>query len=900
MWSSFWRSRDRFSLDELRYLTDQLQKVQIVNNVNKNFVIETMRSISELITYGDQHDSKYFDFFMERQVMGEFVRILKVSRIASISLQLLQTMSIMIQNLKSECAIYYIFSNEHINFLITYMFDFRNEELLSYYISFLRAISGKLDKKTISLLVKTQNGTWLVVSGSSWQEMHGLLPKQQQTLNPKLVGLYCLNNACYEEVVSFPLYVEAIRFASHEESMVRTAVRALTLNVYHVGDESVNRLVAKAPHADYFSNLLTVFQKQCIYLNGMVSETLKNPDSDTTTAILNVVDEIEDNLYYISDVISAGIPEVGRLITANILQLLIFPLLLPSLLLDAVDDIQIGAITSLYLLCCILRLVKIKDLANTIAASLFCPPEAFLPDSETKLNGHAPDHGHEIQQTENKNVIEVDGCSKKFLPSMSSSLLVHPEDIISKGVSRLTLRDALLSYITAGDDLQVLSSLSMLATLLQTKELEETMLEALGILPQRKQHKKLLQQALVGEDSREDQLFSSGRSFIRDGFSCELDGYLQNLKEQYGVACSSLEVGTSPSVHRFQVLDALVSLFCRSNISPETLWDGGWLLRQLLLYSEAGFNNQHLELLRDSYKNCTYALLEEARGTWPDLLVTVLHGEWKRCKRAMEAPSPRKELKCMLLPLDKPSFDDVLPNKSSFVAGERMCKVVKVFALLHQLQIFFLGRALPEQPPTCPPSDIPENSRARNAGLDVSGPKLGSELRLVDAVPCRIAFERGKERDFCFLAISMGASGWILLAEELPMKKNYGIIRVVAPLASSDPTIDQKHSRWLHLRIRPSTLPFFDPAKLISLGRAKTKAPVDGRWTIAFMDDESCKSALSMILEEIDLQSNEVEKRLKPLLNHEGAIDVPDTSPHPPDDASSSTATPSNSLGPPI
>ena len=43
---------------------------------------------------------------------------------------------------------------------------------------------------------------------------------------------------------------------------------------FSVGDESVNRFVAKAPHADYFSNLLTFFQKQCIYLNGMV-ETLK-------------------------------------------------------------------------------------------------------------------------------------------------------------------------------------------------------------------------------------------------------------------------------------------------------------------------------------------------------------------------------------------------------------------------------------------------------------------------------------------------------------------------------------------------------------------------------------------------------------------------------------------------
>ena len=67
---------------------------------------------------------------------------------------------------------------------------------------------------------------------------------------------------------------------------------------------------------------------------------------------------------------------------------------------------------------------------------------------------------------------------------------------------------------------------------------------------------------------------------------------------------------------------------------------------------------------------------------------------------------------------------------------------------------------------------------------------LWSLLYAVDAVPCRIAFERGKERHFCVLAISVGASGWILLAEELPLKKHYGIIRVVAPLASSDVCMD--------------------------------------------------------------------------------------------------------------
>lgn len=34
----------------------------------------------------------------------------------------------------------YMFCNEHVNFLITYSFDFHNEELLSYYISFLRLV----------------------------------------------------------------------------------------------------------------------------------------------------------------------------------------------------------------------------------------------------------------------------------------------------------------------------------------------------------------------------------------------------------------------------------------------------------------------------------------------------------------------------------------------------------------------------------------------------------------------------------------------------------------------------------------------------------------------------------------------------------------------------------------
>lgn len=245
---------------------------------------------------------------------------------------------------------------------------------------------------------------------------------------------------------------------------------------------------------------------------------------------------------------------------------------------------------------------------------------------------------------------------------------------------------------------------------------------------------------------------------------------------------------------------------------------------------------------------------------------------------AIEASSPRKEPKSILLSQWK-FHEEVAPSESSIPAGERMCEVVKVFVLRHQLQLFSLGRALPEQPSINAQGDHPENSRAKTSGLNVSVPKPGTELKVVDALPCRIAFERGKERYFRFLAVSAGISGWLILAEELPLKQNYGIIRVAAPLAGSNPRIDNKHPKWLHLRIRPSSIPSLDPTKT-SDGKVKPRAMVDGRWTLAFRDEESCKTALSMIVEETDLQSNEVEKRLKPLLDLENALGLSDIFQH--------------------
>lgn len=67
-----------------------------------------------------------------------------------------------------------------------------------------------------------------------------------------------------------------------------------------------------------------------------------------------------------------------------------------------IQEPSLGAVTSLYLLCCILRIVKIKDLANIVAAALLCYPEIFPESSEAKLNGDLLSHASLEVPSQNK------------------------------------------------------------------------------------------------------------------------------------------------------------------------------------------------------------------------------------------------------------------------------------------------------------------------------------------------------------------------------------------------------------------------------------------------------------------------------------------------------------------
>lgn len=290
MWSSLWRSVDRFSLQNFKYVIKELQQIKVVHKHNREVVIDLLQSIVEIVTYGDRQDPYIFECFMEFQVLAEFVRVLKISSKSRIEAPLLQYLSIMIQNINNELAIYYCLSNGYINSIITHPYEFNGGDLASYYVSFLRAVSSKVNRDTLCLLVKVQG----------------------------------------DAVVSFPLYSEALKFSRHSEKMIQTAIRALSLSIYNVMDDMVYQFVTTPPVSAYFSELVYSFRDMCIHLDALVC-SIKEKYAHKREEIVLQTEKIADDLFYFKDILSVGDPCLNKLVNQNLFKLLVFPILLPLL-----------------------------------------------------------------------------------------------------------------------------------------------------------------------------------------------------------------------------------------------------------------------------------------------------------------------------------------------------------------------------------------------------------------------------------------------------------------------------------------------------------------------------------------------------------------------------------------
>ncbi|KAM6054843.1 protein CLEC16A isoform 1-T1 [Chlamydotis macqueenii] len=372
-------SRSIHSLDHLKYMYHVLTKNTTVTDHNRNLLVETIRSITEILIWGDQNDSSVFDFFLEKNMFVFFLNILRQKSGRYVCVQLLQTLNILFENISHETSLYYLLSNNYVNSIIVHKFDFSDEEIMAYYISFLKTLSLKLNNHTVHFFYN-------------------------------------------EHTNDFALYTEAIKFFNHPESMVRIAVRTITLNVYKVDNQPMLHYIRDKTAVPYFSNLVWFIGSHVIELDNCVQT---DEEHRNRGKLGDLVAEHLDHLHYLNDILIINCEFLNDVLTDHLLNRLFLPLYVYSLVNQdkGGERPKISLQVSLYLLSQVFLIIHYAPLVNSLA--------------EVILNGDLSVFSSKVEQDIQKNSAKSSiRCFIKPTETLERSLEINKQ----KGKKRVQKR----------------------------------------------------------------------------------------------------------------------------------------------------------------------------------------------------------------------------------------------------------------------------------------------------------------------------------------------------------------------------------------------------------------------------------------------------------------------------
>jgi len=339
----FFKRKPRFTLDYLRFAYQTLEKHPIITPRNESSIIRTLKDVAEHMIYGDQHNNHLVLFLAEKNFLAFFLKLLRQNYSRDITVQLLQTLSIMVQNIEKQYGLYYLFSQNHINDIIVYDFDFSQPEVLNYYITFLKTISMKLNRDVIHFFFNS-------------------------------------------EAEDFPLYTEALKLYQHKETLVRTTVRALTLNVYKVEDSELRKFILKRSAVTYLTQAVWLMREQCLDMDKNIKLA---EGKDKQMVISDGVEHQKDHYFYLEDMLKLGFPELHKIVSDQLLSHFLLPILLKSVSSSdksASDDPNlISCKLSLFLLTQVCEIFRDPSLLNPLIVCLLHPHPPRLA-SELILN----------------------------------------------------------------------------------------------------------------------------------------------------------------------------------------------------------------------------------------------------------------------------------------------------------------------------------------------------------------------------------------------------------------------------------------------------------------------------------------------------------------------------------
>ncbi|XP_030755269.1 protein CLEC16A homolog isoform X2 [Sitophilus oryzae] len=731
------RPKNPHSLEHLKYLYNVLSRNQTVSEHNRGLLVETLRSIAEILIWGDQNDSSVFDFFLEKNMLSFFLRIMRQRSGGSnyVCVQLLQTLNILFENIRNETSLYYLLSNNHVNSIIVHKFDFSDEEVMAYYISFLKTLSLKLNAHTIHFFYN-------------------------------------------EHTNDFPLYTEAIKFFNHPESMVRIAVRTLTLNVYKVEDSSMLAFIRDRTAAPYFSNIVWFIGKHIQELDNCVRN---DADHQSQNRLSDLVAEHLDHLHYLNDILCLNITDLNHVLTDHLLHKLLIPLYICSLATSrrkssipegvnqAVAKIlsksssgssdsprlqdptagKVSCVVALFLLSQVFLILSHSPLVHTLAWIILKTDRSIFEKGASKLLEHFENEKKDLEDS------LCDRTSSKESTSSKENLLDEPKNITDEEKEKL-------AKVPPSDNLgSERPFLETVYTALDCSENDYAVLFALSLL----------------------YAMANNR-----GVSSDIIEQVLKPKKSISSKSSTKEVKYSYNTFLVDKLLAIILLACQPScrirlvtleltlkiLLQLVICDGKNILSDAHQHSLETAKSQSMALLRNFYKS-EEIFLDMFEHEYCDMSKGPLNVEWLCMDSAILLPPTGT-------PMTGIDFVKRLPCGES----EKARRAIRLFFLMRNSLLTLSGEVENQLPLTNPQSCVQIDH-----ALDLS------IAHNSDLIACTVLYKDGtKMRRFLVIDIMQ-----LILVEPDSKRLGWGVAKLVGFLQDIEVTGDKDDSRCLHITI---------------------------------------------------------------------------------------------------
>ncbi|XP_017759311.1 PREDICTED: protein CLEC16A isoform X1 [Eufriesea mexicana] len=771
-----WKPKNPHSLEHLKYLYHILSKNQTVSENNRGLLVETLRSIAEILIWGDQNDSSVFDFFLEKNMLSFFLRIMKQKCGSYVCVQLLQTLNILFENIRNETSLYYLLSNNHVNSIIVHKFDFSDEEVMAYYISFLKTLSLKLNAHTIHFFYNEVN----------------------------------------EHTNDFPLYTEAIKFFNHSEGMVRIAVRTLTLNVYRVEDASMLAFIRDRTAAPYFSNLVWFIGNHIIELDTCVRN---DADHQSQNRLSDLVAEHLDHLHYLNDILCLNISDLNKVLSEHLLHKLLVPLYVYSLMRhknllcqNQEERKHVSIVVALFLLSQVFLIVSHGPLVHTLAAVM------LLSDLETIQTGASKVFEMYSNISSNKPIAfsPPKESLEKSLENLSETLTVSDglceeennledkEDTENGSEEVLEINHASTSFETAstGDTPMTPEQLDIS---IPVENLEE--IKHLNVTDEEKEQRLALESPLTPQTQKNVTESLSNKPFLEtilNSLLCTENDYaalfalclLYALANNQGIDRKTLDSilcnsqNSMTSLYNEILVDRLIHIITlsyqtNSRVRLVTLELAIKLLIQLVMSEgQSMLKDSHLAAIETAKEQSTSLLKNFYKSE--DIFLDMFEDEYSEIqKRPLNVEWLMMDSNILLPPTGTPMTGIEFTKRLPCGDVERARRAIRVFFLIRDLSLTLNMEVETQLPLT----NLANCIQVDNV-LDLS--KNNSDL-----IACTVVWKDGQKiRRFLVIDVVQ-----LILVEPDTSKLGWGVAKLVGFLQDIEVAGDKDDSRCLHLTI---------------------------------------------------------------------------------------------------